>query len=141
MLPPNQILAGPHLLCYINGYLVGRVTSFSFNNKTNVREIAGLDYPMLFEIGAASTRVNGSLGLLRMVGDGGAQGIGIMQSMPDVARGKYFTLTVIDRHNGLPVFVSNYCFGIEESWEFVDKNLVSGSVSFSALIYGNEVSG
>lgn len=136
----SPVLCGPNVLCYVNSVLYGSVTDFSFESSVNTKEMRGVDFPLPFEIAPTMQKVNFSLGLLRLSGDGGAISIGMMAESADISLLKYVTVTIVDRSNGQALFRTDYAVASGEKWDAPSKGLVTGSVSFSCIGYVNEAS-
>lgn len=135
----SKLLHGAAVLCYVNGYLVGRITHFRYSYSVGIKEIDGLDFPMPFELAETFISVSGSMRLLKISGDGGTQGMGILPQVNEVPRLKYSTLVIVDRNTGTALFKSDFCRITEESWDVPNKGLVEGSVSFKAISFSNEM--
>ncbi len=134
-----NLMHGAGVLCYFNGVLLGRVTEFSYEYSVGGKAIRGLDFAMPFELPDGSISVTGTIKLLRLSGDGGAQGIGALPQVHEFGNLKYSTLMILDRNTGRPVFKSDYCKVTSESWGVPAKDLVRGSISFTAIGFSNEV--
>lgn len=134
------VVAGPHVLCYVNATLIGRVTSFSLNSKTGFRGIRGIDIPTVQEHAPTITEVAFQLGLLRTRGDGGAQGAGLVVQQPDISRAKYFTVLLVDRRTDMQIFKADFCVANDESWSLDARGRMVGTVSCEGVTWSNEVS-
>lgn len=133
-----MLVAGPHILVYINNFLIGAVESFSFSNTIGHKEMRGCDFHLPFEIGPTNQATALTLNLLRTHGTGGAQGQGLMPQVGDVPMFKYVSLIAVDRMNGQAIFRSDYAVATSEHWDVPKKDLVRGTVSFILIGYSNE---
>jgi hypothetical protein len=134
-----KTLTGPHIICYVNGKLYGRVSNFSWDSQTVHKQIYGLDSADPFELAAGQTKISGSLTIYRLIGDGGAQGAGIVPKYEDMPRGRYFNMTMIDRSTDLILFQARYCVLQAESWSVPMRGIVTGQLHFEAIDWSNEV--
>lgn len=134
-----KTVTGAMVLCYINSNLYGRVSSFSWDSETAHKSIHAVDSSDPYELGMTQTKVSGSLGVYRLKGDGGAQGAGMATRYEDVPRGKYFTITVIDKSTDLVLFEAKQCVLQSESWSVSTKGILSGALKFDAINWHNEV--
>ncbi len=136
-----RILVAARVLCYINGRLLGRVTAFSWNSMTAHKEARGVDDPTVQEFMPTTVGVSGSIQLLRLIGDGGAQGAGITVPQSLVSREKYFTIVLIERETDSTIFRATECVASSESWGVAAKGILSGSVNFTGRSWSNEAGG
>jgi hypothetical protein len=130
-------IAGAHVVCYVNGKLYGRITNFSWSSQTANRPIYVLDTVDPVELAPGQTKISASMNVIRLHGDGGLQGTGMVPNYEQIPNGKYFTFTLIDRLTDLTIFNANYCKIQDESWSVPSKGLVTGSVRFEALEWSN----
>lgn len=132
-------LTGAHIVCYINGKLYGRVSNFTWDSQTVHKQIYGLDSADPFELAAAQTKIGGNVSIYRLIGDGGAQGAGIVPKYEDMPRGRYFNVTLLDRSTDLIVFQAKYCVLQAESWSIPMRGIITGQLHFEAIEWSNEV--
>lgn len=133
-------LPGAAITCYVNGQRFGRVTSFSWESMTPFKARYGLDSADPFELVPMYTKVQGSIGLLRTVGDGGAEGAGMTVSFEDLPRGKYFSLMLVDRGSDQVLFQAELCVAKVQKWDVRSRSIVTGSVEFEGISWTNESS-
>lgn len=131
-------LTGAHIVCYINGKLYSRVSNFSWDSQTIHKAIYGIDIAEPLELGATQTKIGATMSVYRLVGDGGAQGAGIVPRYEDVPRGRYFNITLIDRSTDLILFQAKYCVLQSESWTVPTKGLITGQLRIEAIDWNNE---
>lgn len=132
------LVSGAKVLCYINGKLFGRVTSFSWASATPRKKIRCVDISIPLELAATTTDLTWQMGVLRTIGDGGLQGSGIVADFNNVIKEKYFTILLIERTSNLVLFKSDLCNTDSESWSVVNKSIMSGQVSGSGILWQNE---
>lgn len=135
---PSLIVAGPHVVCYINGRVYGQVISATWNSSTPKKAIYTIDTPDPSELAVTTTKVSGSLELYRLTGTGGLQGAGIAASFRDLSLEKYFVLQLIDRRTDTPLFECRDCSSEGEQWKIGVKALMTGTLNFSGIIWDNE---
>jgi hypothetical protein len=126
------------VLCYINGRLIGKVTTFRWNIETAKDEIRGVDSAFPFELAPGATRISGTLNLIKLVGDGGAEGLGMTAPEGHAITEQYFTLALVERLSDTTVFEAPFCSVTSQSWDAQSKGRVEGSISFRALTWNNE---
>lgn len=136
---PSLIIAGAHVLCYINGRLYSQVSGLQWDSGTPKKEIYGIDSPEPFELAPTVGRLSGRLSLFRVVGDGGLQGPGIASRYIDLPAQKYFRLQLVERRGSTVIFEAEFCTVESESWSVPAKGLVTGTMNFKAINWANEV--
>lgn len=136
-----RLVTAAKVLVYVNGRLFGRCTSFSWSSDTPRKEIRTVDIPHPVELAPTTTGVRWNMGVLRTVGDGGIQGAGMIATQQsDISREKYFTLLLVERSSNLVLFKADMCNTSSENWGINAKAIVSGQVSGSGIVWGNEAS-
>jgi hypothetical protein len=136
----SHLVTGAKVRLFINGKPFGRVTGFTWTSDTPKKAIYGVDSAQPYELAPTMTRCTGSLSVLKLGGDGGAEGAGVAAPYPDLSREKYFTLTLVEIRSDLILFRANRCSLVNQSWSVPVRGLVSGSFSFEAIEWDNEVS-
>lgn len=129
---------GARLICKINGVVVGQVIDFSFTSSTGVAAKRGIDIVIPQELAPTAVSVSGSISLLRTIGDGGAQGVGLVPSQIDAHKGKYVTLLLVERTTNTAVFKCDYALINAESWNIGPRKLMVGSIGFEGITWTNE---
>ena len=132
-------LAGAHVVVYLNGRQYACVSGFSWNSSTPKKKIYGIDSMLPSELAPTTASITGQLQLYRLIGDGGIQGPGMAANFEAASREKYFTLQLIERRSDTCIFSAQYCSVESESWQAPAKGLITGTMSFSALSWTNEV--
>ncbi len=131
-------LTAARVVLYVNGKLYGRVTDFRWNSSTSGREIYGIDSPEPFELANTTTRCSGSMSVLRLGQDGGAEGAGMTVSYADISREKYFSLALVDRVTDTIIFQARRCKLTSQSWDVPARGRVTGNLDFVACDWSNE---
>lgn len=133
------LVTAAKVLVYVNGRLLGRCTSFSWSSLTPRKKIRTVDIVHPVELAPTTTEISWNMGVLRSVGDGGIQGVGMVAAQQvDVSREKYFTLLLIERSSNLVLFKADFCNTDSESWAINAKAIMTGQVSGSGIVWGNE---
>jgi hypothetical protein len=127
------------VLLYVNNRPYGQVTSFRFNSDTIRNAIYGIDSIDPFELAPSVTKIAGSIGLVRTLYDGGAEGAGLTTSFEKLPKEKYFSLTLVEKSSDTVIFRADYCSVTRQNWDFESKGIAKGNVEFEALTWSNEV--
>jgi hypothetical protein len=133
-----KAIAGAAVLVYVSGRLYGRCTSFSWASATPRRKVRTIDVVHPLELAATTVDVTWNMGIVRLRGDGGAQGGGLATAQIDISKEKYFTLQLIEKLTGTTLFQCNFCQADSESWNVMSKGLVEGTVTGSGILWNNE---
>lgn len=136
---PSVMLTSAEVFLYINGLPFGRVGHFSYSVDTPRHKIHTVDSSIPFELAQGPSNVTGTMGVYRTHVDGAAEGVGMVATLQELPREKYFTMLLVDLVTHAVIFQANYCAVESQSWSFDSKSLVTGNVVFSALTYNNEV--
>ena len=131
-------LNGARVLAYVNGKLLGIVTSFSWSSSTPRKAIRVVDIPHPVELAATTTEISWQMGVVRLMGDGGMQGNGIVANQTNIIKEKYFTIMLVERLSDLPVFQADMCQTDGEQWSITAKGLMTGTVSGKSIVWTNE---
>jgi hypothetical protein len=134
----SKIAHGARLVLYLNGKALGIATSFDFSSDTSRKEIRGIDVPYAQELGATTTSVSGSIGLLRLITDMGAQGYNLVAPQTDAMKEKYISLLLVDRAFDTTIFQCDYAQITSERWSIVAKGIVTGNVTFTGVLWNND---
>jgi hypothetical protein len=136
---PSIVLSSAQVVLFVNGNPFGRVNRFAYSIDTPRRKIHTVDSSLPFELATGASNVSGSMGLYRTHLDGAVDVAVMVAPMLELPREKYFNIVLIDLVSQTVIFKADFCSVDSQSWSFEAKNLVSGSVNFSALSYNNEV--
>ena len=127
----QPLVSAARVVCYLNGRRAGTVTRFGHTSETPTHELGGLDSFDPFELAPTSTKVSGTVGLYRIAGLGGVEGMGLTAQYEALSRQKYATVQLLDRLTGaqLGVTVCSLGLGIVAEPLFSDA-LMAVSASF-----------
>ena len=134
----SKVSHGSRVVLYVNGQALGIATSFDFSSDTGRKEIRGIDVPFPQELGATTTSVSGTIGVLRLVLDTGAQGYGLVAPQIDISKEKYVSIMLVDRGFDTTIFQCDFAQVTSERWNAPSKGTITGSVSFSGIIWNND---
>lgn len=123
----------------INGRPYGVVSGFQWKSITPKRAIYAIDSVDPVELAITNTKITGTLSVYRTNGDGGAQGWGIGAPYESLSREKYFSVMLVDRATDRVLFEARYCSLVDEAWSVPSRGIITGSLSFEALSWSNEV--
>lgn len=132
-----KLQSGSRIFVYINGNPLGLLTDFSFSSETPDVEIRGIDVAFPIELASGTTSVSGTIGLLKLINDSGAQSYGLASSQIDSSKQKYVSLTLIDRGFDTVIFQCDYAKITNESWRIATKTLMEGTLTFKGIVWGN----
>ncbi len=135
----SKILTGAHIVCYINGKVFARVFDIEITSSTPIDEIYGLDDMEPAELAVTRTHTAFTMRLFRTAGDGGIEGAGITPLNSNLPRGKYFSVSLIDKLSDKSIFECEFCTVEAQSWKVAVKQFVVGSVSCKGIGWANEV--
>jgi hypothetical protein len=135
-----KVIASASVFMYVNGKPYGRCQAFSFTSTTQKKPIMGIDSLDPYELATTHNIISGNIQILRTVGDGGAEGSGMTVSFEDLSREKYFSLMLVDRGaQDSIIFQADACSLNRQSWNIVNKGIMTGSLEFEALTWSNDV--
>ena len=125
----------------INGRRAYAATSFGLDIETVWNEEYGLDDKLPAEFAPGIQRVFGEIGLVRVVGDGGPEGLGMGAPLPVSQRAQYASVQYQDR-SGVVLWSCEgmVVFG-KQSWRTSAKNMQVGTITFKAAAVLTEGSG
>lgn len=133
-----RTLVSAGVVLHVNNKPFGRVTNFRFNSAVAHDAIYVIDALDPVELAPARTKVNGTIGIIRTSGDGGAEGAGLTTDYENLPREKYFSLCLIDVQTDKVVFRADYCSVVNQSWDMAARDIIKGTVEFEALDWSNE---
>lgn len=125
----------------VNGRRVYAATSFSLDIETVWSEEYGLDDKQPAEFVPGIQRVFGEIGLIRLVGDGGPEGIGMGAPLPISQRAQYASVQYQDRDGTILWSCEGMVVFAKQSWRTSTKNVQVGTVTFKAAAVLTEGSG
>lgn len=135
----SKIISAANVVCFINNQVYGKVTGFSYSSSTPKKRQMGIDSLRPYELIPTGTVVQGQLALLRLVGDAGIEGAGMTAPFADLSKEKYFSIALVDRTSDTVIFQADYASISSESWSIPSKGIVTGTVTFEALDWTNEI--
>ena len=127
------------IMLYLNGKPFGRATSFGWESDTSRSPKYGIDSMAPFELAPTVSRASGRIGVIRTIGDSGAEGAGMTTTFYFVPREKYFSLQLIEIASDTVVFEAGYCSVAHQSWSAPSRGKVEGEIHFEALDWNNEL--
>jgi hypothetical protein len=134
-----RTITGAGVVCKINGVALARVSDLSFSVATSRKPAQGIDSFLPQELIQTAVKITGQLKLYRTLGDGGAEGAGILAQLPDLSREKYFSIQLVERSSDTVVFEAWYCSCTNQSWDAPARGTITGTLGFEALDYKNEL--
>lgn len=137
----STLVASAKAIAYVNGRAWAPVVSIRWDVSTPGRGIPGLDVSTDIELAPSSSRVNGSMVVLRQVGDGGVEGAGLIPFSKDLPAGTYFSLALVDRLTDTLLFRADRCWINSQSWDTPSRSFMVGTINFTALDWNNEAAG
>lgn len=137
----QKIITGAHVILFVNGERFGSVYSFALNIGTPSKKIGGIDVPGWVELATTMETCSGTMGVYRLIGDGGAEGAGLVPVSEQLPRGKYFSMQLIERTSDTTVFSTQYARVEDQKWAFEPKSMTRGNIIWEALGRKNEAEG
>lgn len=137
-MPASLLVTGARVFLYLNGRKIGRATAFGWRSITPRKAIYGLDSSEPYELAPTTTKMQGTVSLLRSAGDGGVEGMGIAGQYEDLSREKYATILLLERKTGLVLFRADECSVTDQQWNVAAKAKLEGGFSFEGLTWNNE---
>ena len=134
----HKLASGPRIVVYINGKKYGRVVSIEITSSTPHRSIDGIDEVTPAELAPTRCKISGTIHVLRIVGDGGIEGVGVTTQFNNISKQKYFSLTLKDLGTDHTLFQINNCVVENQQWSMAAKSIVSGAFSFTGTTWSNE---
>lgn len=134
----SRLITSAKVVLYVNGKPFAQVTDFRWDAATPPKAIYAVDSGEPYELAATQTKISGTVGLLRLIGDGGLEGAGVMPGLHDLPRNKYFSLALIERTTDTTIFRADKCWCVAQSWNVPSKGIVTGQMGFEAIDWSNE---
>jgi hypothetical protein len=135
----SVLLTAAQVAVFVNGNMYGRISNFSYSVETPRKKIHCVDSPIPFELATGVSSVSGTMGVWRMSQDGAAEGPGLVAPLDELTRERYFSLVLVDLTTATIIFQADFCSVESQTWSVSVKNLINGTIHFSALTYRNEV--
>lgn len=133
-----RTIVSANVICYINNKPYAQVTSFAFHSSTPREAINGVDSIDPFELAVNTTKVSGSIGLVRTLFDGGIEGAGLTTNFERLPQEKYFSVMLVERLSQRVLFRADYCSVNQQNWSLTAKGIMQGQVEFEALAWSND---
>lgn len=136
-----KTMSGAGVVCYINGTLYTPVKGLSWSSATPHKPIGGIDTLTSVELTPISSGVTGTLSLYRLIGDTGAQGVGMAApNFQLLSSMKYFDIRILDIASDTVIFAAKQCVVETEAWDVPSKTVVTGNISFRGILWANSAS-
>jgi hypothetical protein len=133
----DRIIVGAHVRCYINARPFGRVQRAVIKISNPQNAVQGIDTTETVSLEDGQVVVAGTLTIYRMHLDGGIEAAGLVPPPRDLARGKYFSLLIVDRGPDSPLFQVDRAKVTDQEWR-IDQGHMIGTVSFRGVTWQNE---
>jgi hypothetical protein len=133
-------LRGADIKVYINSKLFRPVTGLSFTINTGRKAINGIDINTPFELAPGSTRITGSMEIVRARMSGGLEGQGVSAPQNVLLMEKYFSLALVDRMTDSVVLYIEECSVVDQNWHIPSRGIMTGSFTFEGIGWANEAS-
>lgn len=133
-----NLITTPHCVCYINSVPFARCCGLTFDSMTPRKEIRAIDTLQSVEIIPIGASVKGTIQVYRLKRDGGVEAAGLIATLESLTREKYASLMVIDRSTDTRIVQVDKLMVENQSWSFVPKSFVVGTISFTGLNYNND---
>jgi hypothetical protein len=133
----SSIICGPQVVVYINGKPFAQVSSIDYNISSPYRIITGIDTLLPLDTAPQSLSYTASMQVYMLRGRGGLEGEGLTATWEAATRGKYFSILVMDRVTSNIIFEGQKNRATGQQWHIATKSIVSGTVQFTGLFYGN----
>jgi len=137
------IQTGAGVRLVINGSVVGFATGFAYTRSTNTKELYVIDNPLPQEIFPTTYSVRGTLTGIRIRGQGGLDGYGIMDvsSIQSYFSFKYATIEIVDKASNETIATVQKAVFDSDSWTINARAPISFNASFKGIFVTNEKSG
>ena len=132
-------IKGASVILHVNGKPYAEVSSFDFSSATPAREIRGIDNIEVLELAVTTGSCSGAIGVYRLIGSGGAEGIGISTAYDELPALKYVMFQLIERLSDTVIFQATQARLENQGWSVAARGLMTGHLTFKALNWNNEV--
>jgi hypothetical protein len=130
-----QIVAAPHLKCYINNTLAGYVTGFSYTINTQHRSIEAIDNVQTQELAVSNYNIQASFSVISSRVLLGLEGAGVAVYADQLPRHKYLDIVLLDRVSERIVFQAINAVIETQSWTAQAKGLMTGQFTVKAIAF------
>jgi hypothetical protein len=132
------VVRGATVVLYVNSKVYAEVNSFEFTSNTPAKEIRGIDSTEVLELAATTGSCSGTIGVHRLSGTGGLEGIGVAVRYEDLPAQKYVSLQLVDRSSDTVLFEATKCRIETQGFGVAAKGIMSGKLTFKAISWTNE---
>lgn len=135
----SRNVVSAQLLMFVNGRMFGEVTAFNFASATPRDELMGIDTIHAQELSPTVMKLSGTIAFLRRHTTGGLEGRGIVAPPEKIAEERYFSLLILNRRDKTIFFRADECSVQQQSFVAEARGVVTGSFTFTALHWNNEL--
>jgi hypothetical protein len=126
-------------MVFVNGRMFGEVTAFNFSSNTPREELMVIDSMHAQELAPTSMKLSGAISFLRRHSTAGLEGRGIVAPPEKIPEERYFSLLILNRRDKTIFFRADECSVMQQSFAAEARGMVTGSFSFMALHWNNEL--
>ena len=131
-------LHGSAVKVKVNGQDLGIAQSISWSQSYGINTIMGIDSPFPQEIAPGHCSISGTISGIRIIGDGGLEGQGLLAYAENMLQKRYSLLQVVDRTNGDNILRVNQAMFSDQNWNISARGLVTFSVKFDGILATND---
>jgi len=135
----QMTIAAARVVCKINSVPYARAIGFAWHVVTPPHEIYGIDSSEPYELAPTTSKIVGTMKLLRTSADGGAEGAGMAVGVDELSRERYFSIQLIDLATASILFQADRCRATKQSWDIPIRGKITGILQFSAFRWNNEI--
>jgi hypothetical protein len=135
----SRNIVAAQLVVFVNGRMFGEVTAFNFSSATPREEIMAIDSMHAQELAPTTMKLSGAISFLRRHSTGGLEGRGIIAPPEKIPEERYFSLLMLNRRDKTIFFRADECAVMQQSFVAEARGLVTGSFTFMALHWSNEL--
>jgi len=141
----SPIAHGSNQILRVNGRFIGYVSNFTWNQSQGQKKTFVVDSPFPAEIaqGAAPSMVTGSMTVFKlnntsleeagMIGERTPKGSPITATT-HLGAARYSVMEIVDRQTKATVVKFNQVMFASQAWRIMSKDVVTGVVSFEAML-------
>lgn len=128
-----RVVVSAGVVLWVNGIVLGRTTSFAWTIDTPDRPVRTIDRLTPAELVPVGATVSGTIGVVRTAQDAGAEGAGLTVPIPDLPRGRYVTLQLVELKSDRTIFRADRARITRQAWSAAAKGVLTGNLAFSAI--------
>jgi hypothetical protein len=136
-MPYPTVVAGHHLVLYVNGSIFGLVTNMQWSVDAEWRPEQVIDYAGPIEFMPGSTRVRGSFGIVRARANGSLEAMGMTTYARNLLKQKYLHFQVRDRITGNVFYEATNVVVLNQTWQTGPRQLVQGTFTWEGMGWTN----